>query len=236
MVTAFGQAAVRAREAGFDGLEIHAAHLHLISAFLCPYTNRRTDRYGNGFDGRARFLVEIIREIRKSVGRDYPVSCRLDGNEPIENGVKIEDCKKIARAIEQEGVDAISISNIAEFLPVERDGRNYLQLTSVPGRKFPEGCFVDYASQVKQSVKIPVITVGKIFRPEMAERILQEQKADLVAVGRGLVADPLWARKAREGQSDKITYCSECRDCVKTAVQQLIPIECSLWRKADGVE
>ena len=229
MVIAFSQAAVRAREAEFDGLEIHAAHMHLISTFLCPYTNRRTDRYGNDFDGRMRFLLEIIRGIRKSVGRDFPVSCRLDGNEPIENGLTIEDCKRIAQVIEQEGVDAISISAIAEFLPVERDDRNYLQLTSVPPRHFAEGCFVDYASQVKRVVKVPVITVGKILCPEMAESILQEQQADLVAVGRALIADPEWAKKASEGRADQIMRCTECRDCVKTAVQQLVPIRCPLW-------
>jgi len=229
MVLTFGQAAVRAREAEFDGLEIHAAHLHLISSFLCPYTNGRADRYGRNFDGRVRFLLEIIREIRKSVGRDFPVSCRLDGNEPIGNGLTIEDCKRIAQVVEQEGVDALSISAVAEFLPVEREGRSYFQLTSVPPRHFAAGCLVDYASQVKQVVKVPVITAGKIFHPELAERILQEEKADLVAIGRGLIADPGWAKKAHEGQAAQIVYCSECRDCVTSSVQQLVPIQCPLW-------
>lgn len=201
----FGEGARRAKIAGFDAVEIHGAHGYLIQQFLSPYTNRRTDKYGGSLDRRMTFALEIFRCVREKVGYDFPIIFRLSAEEHVEGGLTLKDTKVIAQKLEREGVDALHISSgMAETPPEHCD---------VPPLAVPRGCFVHYAVAIKKLVDIPIITVGRINDPLLAENILQEGKADLVAMGRALIADPELPRKASEGRLDDIRKCTACNIC-----------------------
>ncbi len=198
----FVKAAVRAKTAGFDGIELHGAHGFLIGQFLSPYTNHRKDIYGGDFEGRMRFPLRIIEKIRGAVGKDYPLLFRLSADEFVEGGITLEEAKRIAIRLEEAGVDALDISaGIYESLVKILEPMSY-----------KEGWRVYLAEGIKKVVSIPVITVGNIRYPDTVEEILSEGKADFVALGRALIADPEWPRKAKEGKTDEIRYCISCNE------------------------
>jgi 2,4-dienoyl-CoA reductase-like NADH-dependent reductase (Old Yellow Enzyme family)/thioredoxin reductase len=206
IVEAFSAAARRVKEAGADGLELHMAHGYLICSFLSPFSNKRTDRYGGSVEKRARFAVEVLRAVRTQVGPDYPVICRLSGDEYVEGGLRIEDTIQIAKILEKEGADALHVSacNAASaFL-------------NHPPYYVKEGIFVHLAESVRSAVSIPVIAVGRIRKPSMADQIISEGKADLVSMGRALIADPHMPRKAKEGRLEDIVPCISCNRCIQT--------------------
>jgi 2,4-dienoyl-CoA reductase-like NADH-dependent reductase (Old Yellow Enzyme family)/thioredoxin reductase len=206
IVEAFSAAASRVKEAGADGLELHMAHGYLICSFLSPFSNRRTDRYGGSVERRARFAVEVLRAVRGQVGPDYPVICRLSGDEYVDGGLKIEDTIQIAKILEKEGADALHVSacnGASVFL-------------NHPPYYVKEGIFVHLAESVKSAVSIPVIAVGRIRNPSMADQIISEGKADLVSMGRALIADPHMPRKAKEGRMEEIVPCISCNRCIQT--------------------
>jgi 2,4-dienoyl-CoA reductase-like NADH-dependent reductase (Old Yellow Enzyme family)/thioredoxin reductase len=202
---AFAEGARRCRDAGFDAVEIHGAHGYLINQFLSPLTNKRTDEYGGGVEGRARFLLEILGLTREKVGGDYPVLCRINGDDYIEGGVTLEDAKKTARLLEAAGVDAIHVSGGIYDSPVP--------VTTGP-MALPRGHMVHLAAAIRKVVSVPVIAVGRINDPELAETVLQEGKADLVSMGRGLLADPELPMKAAAGRLDDIRKCTACDECI----------------------
>jgi thioredoxin reductase len=206
IVEAFSAAAGRVKSVGADGVEIHMAHGYLLCSFLSPFSNKRQDRYGGDVAGRTRFAVEVLKAVRNQVGPDYPIICRLSGDEYVEGGLVIEDTRQIAKILEREGADALHISacNAAS---------GYL---NHPPYYVEEGVFIHLAEAVKSEVDIPVIAVGRIRNPVMADQIIGERKADLISMGRASIADPHLPNKAREGRFDEIIPCISCNKCIQT--------------------
>ena len=216
MVASFGDAARRCREAGLDFIEVHGAHGYLISQFLAPNSNQRTDRYGGSFENRTRFMLEVLRDIRRKCGPDFTVGVRMNGEDYIENGWGLEEAIRLAPIVERNGAD---------YLHVSAGVYGSKQLT-IPSMYVEHGCFVHLAEAVKAHVSIPVAAVGRIKRPEMAEAILRDNKADMIALGRSLLADPQWPNKVRSGALRSIRPCIGCcLGCIH-AVFQLEPGGC----------
>jgi len=205
VIEAFAEGTRRTKAAGFDAVEIHGAHGYLINQFLSPLTNKRTDKYGGDVKGRTRFLLEILELTRDKVGSDYPILCRINGDDYIEGGLALEEAKRIAQMLEAAGVDALHISGGIYDSPVP--------VTTGP-MALPRGHMVHLAARIKKVVNVPVIAVGRINDPELAEKILQEGKADLVSMGRALLADPELAKKAAAGALDDIRRCTACDECI----------------------
>jgi 2,4-dienoyl-CoA reductase-like NADH-dependent reductase (Old Yellow Enzyme family)/thioredoxin reductase len=204
IIEAFGEAALRVKETGADGVEIHMAHGYLINQFLSPFSNRREDEYGGDADRRMRMALEVLRTVRNKVGAGFPVLCRLSADEYVDGGLKIDASKEIAKALERNGADALHIS---ACIPAS----GYL---NHPPYYAVEGVFVHLAQGIKSVVGIPVITVGRIRTPELATRILEEKKADLISMGRALIADPHLPLKAFQGKTDEIIPCISCNRCI----------------------
>ncbi len=200
MVAAFGNAARRCREAGFDFIEIHAAHGYLINQFLSPNANHRKDQYGGAFENRIRFLLQIIADIRSKCGEDFPLGIRINGEDYISGGWTMKDTLRLAPILEGLGV---------AYLHVSAGVYGSRQLT-IPSMYVEQGCFVHLAERVKEKVALPVVAVGRIKTPEMAEQIIKEGKADMVAMGRSFLADPQWPRKAMAGRRKAIRHCIGC--------------------------
>lgn len=204
VVEEFVSAARRAAAAGFDFVEIHGAHGYLICEFLSPISNRREDRYGGDPERRLEFPRRIVRGIRDALGAEFPVQFRFSASEYVEGGLDLEQSAQIAQRLVEFGVDSLSVS-----------AGNWQTLQYIMAPMFmPEGYLAADAARIKQAVNVPVIAVGRIHRPEVAERILQGGQADLVAVGRGLIADGEWAHKLAEGRADDIRPCISCNTCV----------------------
>ncbi|MFC1928935.1 NAD-binding protein, partial [Chloroflexota bacterium] len=203
MVEAYAEGARRAKEAGFDAIEFHGAHGYLISNFLSGYTNRRSDEYGGTPEKRARFACEILKRTREKVGPDFPVIFRFSGADFLPNGITLEDTLIQAPMLVEAGANALHVSASAQET-TEWQFLSYL---------WPDGAIVYLAEAVKKVVNVPVITVGKLSDPLVAERILEEGKADFVAMGRGLLADPELPNKAKQGRLDDIRRCIYCNNC-----------------------
>ncbi len=204
LVEAFGQAARRAKEAGADAVEIHGAHGYLINQFLSPAFNRREDEYGGTFDKRLRFALEVVQRVRELVGPDFPVGFRIIGDElPLGVGLRLQDTVRICTRLEEAGIDLlhVSIGNVGPSL-----GR------VVAPAAIDWGFNVYAAAAVKRAVSVPVIAVGRITDVRLAEQIVRDGHADLVAMGRASLADPELARKAQEGRLDEIRLCIGCAD------------------------
>ncbi len=200
LTNAFGDSARRCRESGFDFIEIHGAHGYLINQFLAPNANLRNDQYGGSFENRARFLFELLDNIYQKAGADFPVGIRINGEDYIDNGCKMEEALKLAGLLENRG---------AAYLHVSAGVYGSRQLT-IPSMYVEHGCFVHLAEAVKSAVSIPVIAVGRIKDPDLADRIIREGKADAVAMGRALLADPALPQKARDGKLSQIRPCIGC--------------------------
>ena len=205
LVEKFGDGARRAKIAGFDAVEIHGAHGYLIQQFLSPYTNRRIDKYGGSLDRRMTFALGIFRRVREEVGENFPIIFRLSAEENVEGGITLRDTKVIAQKLEKAGVDVLHISSGMDETPPE--------YCDVPTMAVSRGCFVHYATAIKELVNVPIVAVGRINDPLLAESILREGKADLVAMGRALISDPELPRKAREGRLVDIRKCIACNEC-----------------------
>lgn len=202
LVEAYGEAARRARDAGFDAVEIHGAHGYLINQFLSPYSNKRTDEYGGTARNRMKFPLEVVAHVRAKVGNDFPVIYRISAEEYVAGGLTIEETKVFSRILAEAGVDAIHVS-----------GGVYESATMiVQPMAIKQGCFIDNASEIKKEVRgqIPVIVTGRIKDPLMAERILQEENADLISMGRAVLADPELPNKVLEGRFSAIRRCIGC--------------------------
>jgi 2,4-dienoyl-CoA reductase-like NADH-dependent reductase (Old Yellow Enzyme family)/thioredoxin reductase len=209
---AYADAARRAKEADFDFVEIHGGHGYLITQFLSPLTNLRKDSYGGDFQGRMRFVREVVEKIRDKVGYDFPVTIRLSGDEFFKGGYNIKYAKRVVLELEK-SIDAFHISGeIAASFP---EGRQIAPMAVPP-------CpLVNLAKSVKDVTIKPVIAVGKIYRPEIVEDILINNMADFVATGRWLLADPEWPNKVKAGKLDEINYCITCNQgCIDRLFQQ----------------
>jgi 2,4-dienoyl-CoA reductase-like NADH-dependent reductase (Old Yellow Enzyme family)/thioredoxin reductase len=216
LVAAFGDAARRCREAGFDFVEVHGAHGYLINQFLAPNSNHRNDRYGGSFENRIRFFLEVLAAIKAKAGADFPVGLRINGDDYIDGGWALNDALRLAPILEKNGAD---------YLHVSAGVYGSRQLT-IPSMYVPHGCFVHLAEAVKKVVSIPVIGVGRIKSPELADRLLKAGRIDAVAMGRALIADPMLPKKARAGNLNRIRPCIGCcLGCIH-AVLALEPGSC----------
>lgn len=200
MIELFSEAAWRVQQAGFDAVELHAAHGYLLAQFMSPYTNRRNDRFGGSLENRMRFPLAIIDQIHKKCGKDFPVLVRYSVDEWIPGGRDLEESKIVARMFEEAGVAALDLSQC---------------ITETPGAGFDpmyyEQGWTIYASEaIKKVVNIPVINSHTLRDPEYCEQILAEGKTDLVGLSRQLLADPYWPVKARMGKVREIRKCISC--------------------------
>ncbi len=216
MVESFGQSARRCREAGFDFVEIHGAHGYLINQFLSPNSNRRTDQYGGGFENRARFYLEVLQSIKSKCGADFTVGARINAEDYIEGGWTLDDALTLVPLLEAAGADYVHVSA----------GVYGSRQLTIPSMYVEQGCFVHLAEAVKAVASVPVVAVGRIKDPRLAESIIAQGKADVVAMGRSLLADPELPKKARENRCEQIRPCIGCcLGCIH-AVLQLEPGGC----------
>ena len=205
MAETYATSAELAREAGVDAVELHAGHGYLIDGFLSPTTNHRSDEYGGPIENRARFLVDVLSAIRRRVGRDYPVWCRINGEEFLIAGQTLSDACRVAELAEAAGADAIHVSTYAD--PSRAIGFTEAHATHIPGR------FLEHAAAVKRCVRIPIIAVGRID-PELAEKTIAEGSADFVAMGRKLIADPELPNKLARGEREDVRPCMYHYRCI----------------------
>lgn len=215
-IAQFGDAALRAKKAGFDGVEIHAGHGYLVAEFISNYSNKRVDEYGGSLINRMRFLMEIITDVRSKVGKDFSVGVRISADESMPGGRNIEDTKAIARILEADcGIDYINVSS-----------GTYGDGGTTPPMHVGHGWKVNNAAEVKKVVSIPVITVARINDPLIAETVLMSGKADFVAMTRASLADPDMPNKAKAGEFDRIRQCIGCMQGCYDNLQIGKPIRC----------
>ena len=232
LVKAFGPVSHILAEAGIDGVELHGHEGYLFDQFTTALWNHRTDRYGGDLLGRLRFPIEVLKEIKKQAGDNFPVQYRfalrhyikgyntgaLPGEEYVEAGQNIEEGLRMAKILEEAGFDA---------LHVDAGCYDSWYWPHPPGYQ-KHGCMVEMAEEVKKVVKIPVIAVGRLDIPELAERVIREGKADIVAIGRGLLADPFWVKKVEEGQPEQIRPCIGCHDGCMNRLVNTKPLSCTV--------
>lgn len=199
----YADAARRAQESGFDGVEVHAAHGYLISEFLSPKTNKRSDKWGGSFENRSRFAVEVVRRIRREVGTDFPLLYRFSAEESTPHSLSLQEGVEYARLLEKEGVDCFDVTH-----------GDYESIKHFPMQGDPKDQLVYLAEAVKQVVAVPVIAVGSLgFDPHIAHKVVKEGKADLVHFGRELLADPDLPNKIRDNHLEEIRNCIRCNEC-----------------------
>lgn len=218
IVSEYGDCARRAEEAGFDGIEIHGAHGYLIAQFMSPYSNKRMDEYGGSLENRIRFALEVIRDIRSKVSKEFIVGYRISCDEFVTGGRSIEDTKTIVPYLDEAGI-------------------NYVHATAgvyrsfdavIPSMYEKHGWISDFAKEIKEVTNLPVITVGRINDPRIADSIIKSGKADLVSLGRQSLADPETPNKAKEGRFSDIRTCIGCHHgCVGNLLAN-VPGECIL--------
>lgn len=216
IVGQFGDTALRAKQAGFDGVELHGAHGYLIAEFLSAYSNKRTDSYGGSLHNRLRFPLEVIADVRAKCGDDYPVSFRISADEYVIGGRDLAETIVVCQALEAAGIDLLHISA----------GTYESAWAIIPPLGRPYAWLADFAAQVKQVVKIPVQVVGRIKDPDVAESILQAGKADLISFARASLADPDLPRKYAEGHPEQIRQCIGCNQGCISILFTNQPIRC----------
>ncbi|MBP7546312.1 MAG: FAD-dependent oxidoreductase [Acidovorax sp.] len=206
MIEWYAAAAVRAQQAGFDAVEVHCAHNYLIAGFLSPYFNQRTDGYGGSYENRTRLMRELLTEVRRRVGPDYPIWVRLDAEEMhTPGGITLEEALQTARLCEQLGVNAISVSSYARLTR----GSDFTD-APIPQKS---GAYLEFANAFKRVVRIPIIVAGRI-EPEAGAAAIGAGEADFIAMGRKLLADPELPNKLLAGQPEAIRPCIYCYACV----------------------
>jgi 2,4-dienoyl-CoA reductase-like NADH-dependent reductase (Old Yellow Enzyme family)/thioredoxin reductase len=207
LLRCFTEAARRARAAGFDAVELHGAHGYLIGQFLSPESNRRRDAYGGDTGRRARFFVELVEAIKRALGAEYPVICRMNGRDLVPGGLELEEAVEIGALLEAAGADSVSVSGGIHA------SRPY---AIIPGMSVPRGCYVAYSEAFKRRLTVPIMAVGRINTPALAEEILASGRADFICLSRALLADPHFPAKARSGRADRIVPCIACNECIAT--------------------
>jgi 2,4-dienoyl-CoA reductase-like NADH-dependent reductase (Old Yellow Enzyme family) len=233
MVADFADAADRAAEAGFDGIEIHGAHLYLISQFLSPLTNQRNDRYGGDARARATVALEVVRAARERLGKGYPILFRFNAVEKVEGGQTLEDALTVSKLLADEGVDALHVSLVASSSWNEVDGQSFLFTSSILPKEQPAGANVSFATAVKEKTGLPVIAVGKLGEGDVANQTVRDLPIDIVAIGRQMIVDPDAAGKILSGKSSEIFPCEECMTCYATIARGK-PMACKVNRNLPG--
>ena len=218
IISDYGKTAANVKKAGFDGVEIHGAHGYLIHQFLSPNSNKRIDEYGGSFENRLRFLREVMGSVRNAVGPDFPMQIRLSGVEYAEGGRTMFETHEIIRRIEEWGADALhltfgmygtrsSVGSVSSF--IQSHGWN-----------------VKLAEEAKKLISIPVITVGRIQEPTMAEEIIAAGMADFIAMGRASLTDPFYPQKIKAGEFNEVRSCIGCLQGCTASTYQGVPVYC----------
>ena len=215
MVGLFTDGARRAREAGFDAVEICGSTGYLVSQFLSPFTNRRTDAYGGSLEGRTRFAVEIVRSIKQALGEDYPVVFRLSFDDYVEGGTGLDETRSIAGTLEEAGVDLLDM----------QVGWHEAKVPT-SAMLVPRAAFAYLAAEIRKEVAVPVVVTNRINDPLLAEELLQDGVADLIGMARALIADPELPNKARTGRLDEIAPCIACNQGCMDGVFMGRPVSC----------
>lgn len=235
IVNEYGKAACRAREGGFDAVEVLVGAGYILNRFLSPISNNRQDEYGGSLANRMRIILEVIESIKNEAGRDFPIICRLNVEEQMPGGHTIEDSKEVLIALEKSGVSMINMYTGWHESPIP---------TVAPS--LPKGAFAHLSQKVKECVRIPVIAANRINDPFIAEKILAEGKADLIGMARALIADPELPNKASEGRTDEIIPCIACSGCLaqvmssaygenKGLVRSLCSVNPLAGKEAEGI-
>ena len=224
-IAAFGSAALRAQKAGFDAVELHGAHGYLLMQFLSANSNQRTDQYGGDFRGRSRFMIECLKEARKQVGPDFPMSIRISGEECIKNGYTISDMQTIIPDLVSAGADIINVSFGTHGSPaVNIDTPN----PSAPV-EYESGFKAFLARKIKEVTKVPVISVGRYVDPYEMDEVIARGDADFIAVARQHLADPDFLKNAREGHPEDTLECLACNQgCIERLSLEALPIRCAI--------
>jgi 2,4-dienoyl-CoA reductase-like NADH-dependent reductase (Old Yellow Enzyme family)/thioredoxin reductase len=216
----FAEATERAKKAGFDGIELHYAHGYLMTSFISPYTNKRTDEYGGSLENRMRLPLETLRACAAHASPDFLIGVRMNADDYVEGGVTLDEAKIIAKMLVDNGTDILSVS------AGMRESTTPLQDHSPAVQR---GAWVYLAEAIKEVVgKTPVIVAKRINRPELAEKILRQTKIELVSMLRGLMADPYIAQKTKEGRLNEITTCIACCQGCYGRLWEHLPIMCTI--------
>lgn len=242
IVEMFGAAAGRAREAGYDGVELHSAHAYTLSSFLSRHNRRRDDYTGRTLEGRLRMFGRVMARVREVVGADFPVGVRFLAEECVKDGYGIEDSRLIALRMAQMGVDYISLSVGGKFEDaVHKEGQPLYPYTGysgdrcMPGDWYPPLTSAHLTAEIKKFINakgypVPVVAAGKISNPEDAEGLLRDGQADLIGMARQLLADPDWALKVGQDRARDIVSCTYCNVC-KQLDENFKEVHCFLWPK-----
>ena len=242
IVDQFGAAAARAREAGYDGVELHSAHAYTLSSFLSRHNPRRDEYDGRTLEGRLRLFGRVMAKVRERVGAEFPIGVRFLAEEAIKDGYALPDAQRIALRMAQLGIDYISLSIGGKFEDaIHKPGQPLYPYTGysgdrcMPGDWYPSLPHAELAAAIKRYINdkgygVPVVSVGKISDPAEAEQLLAEGKADLIGMARQLLSDPDWVRKLEEGRGDKIIRCIYCNVC-KQLDENFKLVTCFLWPK-----
>ncbi|MGD2273007.1 MAG: NAD(P)/FAD-dependent oxidoreductase [Desulfobacterales bacterium] len=206
IVKKFADGAMRAREAGFELIEVHGAHGYLINQFLSGFSNIREDAYGGNTVKRTRFAKEIVEALRKRLGDNFPISFKISAQEFVPDGLTVAESIEILQALVGAGIDIVQVSAGNDATPEWICQPMFMK----------KACLADSAAQVKKALDIPVMAVGRINDPVTANKIIESGNADLVCIGRGLMADPEMPKKAREGRLDEIRICIACNTCMQS--------------------
>jgi 2,4-dienoyl-CoA reductase-like NADH-dependent reductase (Old Yellow Enzyme family)/thioredoxin reductase len=206
LVQKFGDAAARAVESGFELIEIHGAHGYLINQFLSRFSNIREDEYGGDIAGRTRFAKEIVQEVKKHLPEGFPLSFKISAQEFVSDGLTVDESIEILKILVKAGVDIVQVSAGNDATPEWICQPMFME----------KACLVDAAERVKKALGIPIMAVGRINDPVIANDIIKKGKADLVCIGRGLLADPEMPNKAKEGRLDDIRICIACNTCMES--------------------
>ncbi len=205
MVEKFAQACRRTKEAGFDGVQLHGGHGYLLSSFISPYTNLRTDEYGGDTAKRAKIIVDIVKRARELVGDDYPIMIKMNCDEFVEGGLMKDEAARVAAVIEEGGIDCIEVTaGIYET-------RNEMSRKGI-NKEEKEAYLRTYAEALRSAVKIPIILVGGLRSPGVIEKVLDEGIADMVSICRPLIREPHLVKRWKEGDLAKAT-CISCNQC-----------------------
>jgi 2,4-dienoyl-CoA reductase-like NADH-dependent reductase (Old Yellow Enzyme family) len=233
LVADFADAAGRAAEAGFDGVEIHGAHLYLISQFLSPLTNGRNDRYGGDVNARATFALEVVRASRERLGKSYPILFRFNAKENVEGGQTLEDGLTVSRLLAEAGVDALDVSLVANSSWNEVENQRLLVASSALSKKQSAGANVPLAAAVRETAGLPVIAVGKLAERDVAVESVRDLPIDIIAIGRQIIVDPDAAGKLLAGKGHEIIPCEECMTCFAT-IGRGKPMACKVNKDLPG--
>lgn len=213
VVNAFGDGAVRAKKAGFDGVQIHGAHGYFLSQFLSPYYNKRNDEYGGAIENRARIVLEVLKNIRSKVGDDFPVMIKINSEDFLDNGFTVDDMLLTAKMLEDAGIDAIELSGGT----IASGKKSPIRKTD-PKSEDEEVYYLEAAKQYKQKINVPLMLVGGIRSFSVAQKLIEQGHADYISLCRPLIREPGLINRWQSGDTSRAT-CISCQKCFVPAMK-----------------